>query len=212
MKKLLILLVPVLIMLTCISCSDNRLAQQLNGTWEGGITISYDDQSKENQNVYQNFKYIKSDYKDGGDIIEVRSCHVKNIDLDDMTMDVKYHTYIEGTWEIIAGDLYIKYNVSTLKVKVDEKDIKLHYNNILAELNAVSDMLEGFSIYDIVTDLQKELYKDMFHEYKSDKDYDNDSAYQNLKIDGNSMSYTTADIGEITFEKSEAEIDKVFEE
>lgn len=211
MKKLLVLFIPVFILLTCASCGDNRQAQQLDGSWEGGITINYDDQSNENQDVYQNFKYIKNDYKDGGDLIEVRSCHVKNIDLDDMTMDVKYHTYIEGIWEIIAGDLYIKYNVSTLKDKVDANDVKLHYNNVLAKLNVVSDLLEGFTVYDIVDDLQKELYKDMFHEYKSDDD-DNESAYQNLKIDGNSMSYTTADIGEITFEKKNVNVNKIFEE
>lgn len=56
MKKLLVLFIPVFILLTCASCGDNRQAQQLDGSWEGGITINYDDQSNENQDVYQNFK------------------------------------------------------------------------------------------------------------------------------------------------------------
>lgn len=100
-----------LILISCLafmsSCNDISLAEKLDGTWKGSVTISYDDQSKEVQEVYQKFKYFEDNIDNDGNIVEVRDCQVKDVDLDGMTMDVKYRTYISGTWEVLNGDLYI---------------------------------------------------------------------------------------------------------
>lgn len=192
-----------------LSCSDIKLAEKLDGTWKGSITISYDDQSKEEQVVYQKFDYSDETVDNDGRIVEVRDCQVKDVDLDDMTMDVKYRSYISGTWEILNGDLYIKYDVSTLRVKVNVDDVKLHYNNALAGLAALAGMLGGYSPYDIVNDLQKDLYKDLFHQYQEGVDNDGEIGYPNLKVGDNNMSYDTSDVGTIHFVRTNVNINNL---
>lgn len=187
-----IALVAILVVAMALSYGDTNKAEKLDGTWKGSITISYDDQSKEKQDVYQMFDYSNESVDNDGKIIEARDCQVKDVDLDDMTIGVKYRSYISGTWEVLDGDLYIKYDVSTLKVKINIDDIKLHYNNALVGL---AGMLGGYSIYDIVNDLQKDLYKDLFHQYQEGVDDDGKIVYPNLKVDDNSASYDASDVG-----------------
>lgn len=192
----------VVTVLTFTSCNDNTLARQLEGTWKGGVTISYDDQSKERQDIYLKFHYVESDYEDGGTVTETRYCHVKDVDLDDMTMDADYRTFIQGKYEILNGDLYIKYDVSTLKVELGVDDINLHYNNTLAALRTLAGMLGDYTPYDIANDLQKEIYKDLFHQYQDDTDDDGEAAFLNLKVGANNMNFDTDDAGTVHLTKT----------
>ena len=204
-----IVLVAILIFAMALSYGDINLAEKLDGTWMGSITISYDDQSKEEQDVYQKFDYSDDTVDNDGSMFEVRECNVKNVDLDDMTMDVKYHSYINGTWEVLDGDLSIKYDVSTLKVKVNVDDVKLHYNNALAGLAALVGMLGGYTPYDIVNDLQKELYKDLFHQYQEGVDDDGRITYSNLKVEDNNASYDASDVGTLHLVRTNVNINSI---
>ena len=204
-----IALVAILIFAMALSYGDINLAEKLDGTWMGSITINYDDQSKEEQDVYQKFDYSDDTVDNDGSMFEVRECNVKNLDLDDMTMDVKYHSYINGTWEVLDGDLSIKYDVSTLKVKVNVDDVKLHYNNALAGLAALVGMLGGYTPYDIVNDLQKELYKDFFHQYQEGVDDDGRITYSNLKVEDNNASYDASDVGTIHLVRTNVNINNI---
>lgn len=203
-----------LILISCLafmsSCNDISLAEKLDGTWKGSVTISYDDQSKEVQEVYQKFKYFEDNIDNDGNIVEVRDCQVKDVDLDGMTMDVKYRTYISGTWEVLNGDLYIKYDVSTLKVKISPDDVELHENNALVGLALLAGMLGGNTPYDIVNDLQKDLYKDLFHQYQESVDDDGEITYPNLKVEDNNASYDASDIGTLHLVRTNVNIDNIF--
>lgn len=201
--------VAILVVAMALSYGDINQAEKLDGTWKGSITISYDDQSKEEQDVYQKFDYSDDTVDNDGRIVEVRDCQVKDVDLDDMTMDVKYRSYINGTWEVLGGDLSIKYDVSTLKVKVNVDDVKLHYNNTLAGLAALAGMLSGYSTYDIVNDLQKDLYKDLFHQYQEGVDDDGKILYPNLKVEDNTASYDASDVGTIHLVRTNVNINNI---
>lgn len=203
----------ILILISCLaflsSCDDINLAEKLDGTWKGSVTISYDDQSKEVQEVYQRFKYFEDNVDNDGNIVEVRDCQVKDVDLDGMTMDVRYHTYISGTWEVLNGDLYIKYDVSTLKVKISPDDVELHENNALVGLALIAGMLGGYTPYDIVNDLQKDLYKDLFHQYSEDVDDDGETVLPNLNVSDDVISYESSDVGTVKLERTNVNLKSI---
>lgn len=203
----------ILILISCLaflsSCDDINLAEKLDGTWKGSVTISYDDQSKEVQEVYQRFKYFEDNVDNDGNVVEVRDCQVKDVDLDGMTMDVRYHTYISGTWEVLNGDLYIKYDVSTLKVKISPDDVELHENNALVGIALLAGMLGGYTPYDIVNDLQKDLYKDLFHQYSEDVDDDGETVLPNLNISDDVISYESSDVGTVKLERTNVNLKSI---
>lgn len=202
-----------MILISCLaflsSCDDINLAEKLDGTWKGSVTISYDDQSKEVQEVYQKFKYFEDNIDNDGNIVEVRDCQVKDVDLDGMTMDVKYRTYISGTWEVLNGDLYIKYDVSTLKVKISPDDVELHENSALVGLALLAGMLGGYTPYDIVNDLQKDLYKDLFHQYSEDVDDDGETVLPNLNVSDDVISYESSDVGTVKLERTNVNLKSI---
>lgn len=203
----------IMILISCLaflsSCDDINLAEKLDGTWKGSVTISYDDQSKEVQEVYQKFKYFEDNIDNDGNIVEVRDCQVKDVDLDGMTMDVKYRTYISGTWEVLNGDLYIKYDVSTLKVKISPDDVELHENSALVGLALLAGMLGGYTPYDIVNDLQKDLYKDLFHQYSEDVDDDGETVLPNLNVSDDVISYESSDVGTVKLERTNVNLKSI---
>lgn len=207
-----VLLTTTLAMFSLSSCEDNSLAKSMDGTWKGGITTKYDDQSTEDQDVYLKFTYKESDDKDGGDYVEVRNSKVQNVDLDDEKMSATYRTYIEGTWEIIAGELYMKPNVSSLKVSVSPEDVKISYNNMWAALDDLDDVISslGFSRQEIVDDMQKDIYKDLFHQYKDDADNADEESFSDLKVNGGTMSFKSDDVGTITLNKVNVDINSVY--
>lgn len=138
---------------------------------------------------------------------------VNNIDLDDTKMDVGYISYIEGTWEVVVGALVTKPKVSTLKVSIDPNDVKIDYDNAWAELDGLYDEFSslGYSRKEMASDLQKDLYTDLFHQYKEDENNDGEVTWNDLKVNGETMSFTTDDIGTFTLHKTNEDIKKVFD-
>lgn len=184
-----------------VSCDDNRLARELNGTWRGSVSTSYDDQSQERQTIFATFLYDKDGDTDGGTLVEERKIKMTNMDLDDYTADAVYHSRIEGTWEVIWGDSYIYYDVSSLQVTVNEKEVNIHWQSISQPFNALSDFLSyGYNVKtDLTRQLQKNAYSELFKSYKEDAAQAEDAPYVDLKVNGNSMSYETSDVGQLTF-------------
>ncbi len=137
---------------------------------------------------------------------------VNNIDLDDAKMDVGYLSYIEGTWEVIAGTLTTKPNVSSLKVNIDPKDVTIDYDNAWTALDDLYDEFSslGYSRKELVNDIQKDIYTDLFHQYKEDENNSGEETFYDLKADGETMSFITEDIGTFTFQKTNEDIMKVF--
>lgn len=193
------------------SCTDQRLSKEIEGTWKGSMVIANDDQSREQQTIYDKYDYVGKGNE--GKLTEVIVSNIKDIDLDEATMDVGYQSYIEGTWKIDDGQLYTSYDVTTLKVKVDENKVKVRWNSFLGVL---SDMYEKYGglIFgnstqkEIVDEIQKKIYKTMFHQYQDDES--DEASYPELTIENGNMSYKTSDAGTVHFKKVKTNINKVF--
>lgn len=203
----------LLTMLTMSSCDDNKLAKQLNGTWQCKATLSNAETSEgegiEKQTVYQQFKYVESNTEDGGTMKEYRDAEVKEVDLDDMTMDASYRVYVEGKWEIIAGDLYIYYNVSSLKLGLDADDITLHDDDGTVRLSSYAYILGKTTVDGLVEEMRQELYKEMKSQYCEDAAKADSAPYQDLKVSADAMSYKTSDLGTMHFTKSNMSLDNI---
>lgn len=212
------ILTTVLVYLTIMmsfsltSCQDNTLAKAMDGTWKGHITTHYDDQSIENEDIYIQFDYMESNEKDGGTYIEVRDCNAKDIDLDDTKLDVHYTTYIEGEWEVLAGTLSMKPDVSTLKVNVHPNDVKQNYQSVSAVLDNIADVMDifGESTRGLVTAIQKQLYTNLFHEYKSEENNAEDEFFDDLDVNENAITFTTGDVGKTTLKKANVNVQDIY--
>ena len=202
-----------IIMAVCLtSCGDSSLAKSMDGTWKGRITTHYDDQSTEDEDIYLQFNYIESSDKDGGTYIEVREGNAKDIDLDDRKLNVHYTTYIKGEWEVLAGTLSMTPDVSTLKVNVNDDDVKMNYQSFDAAWSDFEDELYslGGSSREFVSSIQKYLYTELFHEYKSDAETADDEFFDDLEVNEGVMSFTTGDAGKTTMKKVDVKVTDIY--
>ena len=61
----------------------------------------------------------------------------------------------------------------------------------------------------IVNDLQKELYKDLFHQYQEGVDDDGRITYSNLKVEDNNASYDASDVGTLHLVRTNVNINNI---
>ena len=190
--------------LALVSCDDEKLAKQLEGTWQGSYRTVYDNGAKETIEKTITFHYDKNDkWEDGGTFEEMLSGNAKDIELifADGTVDCRYRSYIKGTWSIDFGDLYLKYNVTTLEVEINNRDVDLKLDHFMDQLDMAGYMLETFSDPkdDIVKEAKKTLYKDLFHQYSQHND--EEAAFGDVKVSSDELSFETEDLGRMTFRK-----------
>lgn len=88
-----------------------------------------------------------------------------HIDDTDGSMTCKYHSRIEGRYEVLAGDLYLYYNMSTLAVDVDENDIDISFDHALDQLEYEAASVEYItstlrsSKEEMAKEAKKEIYR-----------------------------------------------------
>ena len=196
------------------SCEDNKLARDMNGTWKGSFVTTYDDQSRENQDIYIKFDYVPSDTKDGGTYVEVRKGTINDVDVGVAKMNAGYCSYIKGEWEVLNGELEIKPDVSTLKVNINPDEVKVNYDNSWMTLENLYEEY-GSSVYsrqEFISDMQKDVYKELFDEYKEDEDNADAASFQDLKVNGETMSFKTEDAGTITLHKTNENVVNIYNE
>ena len=186
----------------------------MNGTWKGSFVTTYDDQSRENQDIYIKFDYVPSDTKDGGTYVEVRKGTINDVDVGVAKMNAGYCSYIKGEWEVLNGELEIKPDVSTLKVNINPDEVKVNYDNSWMTLENLYEEY-GSSVYsrqEFISDMQKDVYKELFDEYKEDEDNADAASFQDLKVNGETMSFKTEDAGTITLHKTNENVVNIYNE
>ena len=167
-----------------VSCDDTKLAQQLEGAWTGGYNMSYDDGSKERVTETLLFSYNENSDDDNGTFTELLEGKM-HIDDTDGSMTCKYHSRIEGRYEVLAGDLYLYYNMSTLAVDVDENDIDIAFDHALDQLEYEAASVEYITSTlrspkeEMAKEAKKEIYRTLFHQYKQT---DEDVGFLDLKV------------------------------
>ena len=186
-----------------VSCDDTKLAQQLEGAWTGGYNMSYDDGSKERVTETLLFSYNENSDDDNGTFTELLEGKM-HIDDTDGSMTCKYHSRIEGRYEVLAGDLYLYYNMSTLAVDVDENDIDISFDHALDQLEYEAASVEYITSTlrspkeEMAKEAKKEIYRTLFHQYKQT---DEDVGFLDLKVSDTEMSFDTEDMGRFTFHR-----------
>ncbi|MDD7597157.1 hypothetical protein ACQRD6_05705 [Prevotella sp. SGI.027] len=183
----LLFVIPTLLFVFCVSsCDDTQLAKDICGAWEGNFSMSYSDQSKDNHT--ESLIFEKKGDKDGGTFIERQHIVSKNNELDYATCDYVLDTEISGTWEIIFGDIEMKYNVSSLSVEIEPRSLLIHrktfddaFDNIVNDAFRISDE------YQLIKDaIQKDRYSELFKSYQ----YDGEGiVFSNVKIQGSKMTF-----------------------
>ena len=190
------------------SCNDAKLAEEIEGNWHYEYTAQSEDGSKVKIDMVYEFDHVDSNSKNGGNFAERQFGAVQNVELEDIngTVSYKYDSYIEGTWEVKEGDLQINYDLNSLEVEIDADDVKLKLRNALSEmalgLYVMGSMRDP--IKDFVKEAKKELYGDLYEEYKHDRSKE----YRELKIEGNSMSFLTDDEGRVQFNRIITNVEK----
>lgn len=190
--------------LALAACNDEKLAKQMEGTWCGSYKTAYDNGAKETIEKTITFHYDENDeWEDGGTFEEMLSGNAKDIELifADGTMNCRYHSYIKGTWSVDFGDLYLTYNVTTLEVEINNRDVDLKLDRFADQLGMAGYMMETLSDPkdDIVKETKKTLYKDLFRQYKQHNA--DEAAFGDLKVSANELSFETDDLGRMTFSK-----------
>lgn len=191
--------VALLAALTLASCDDSRLAKEIEGSWKGGVTSKDADGTKSDEDIMLSFSYIKSDDKDGGSYTEERDG--KTIFEDEgQRYTIDYTVKIDGEYEFIAGDLYIKYDLNTLEVNIDKLHIGVTEDASLEERTDVLNSIADGSYMEIHSLIKREaketLYHDNFVEYQQDNE--DESGYLDVKVEGNDLSFETSDVGRMT--------------
>ena len=184
-----------LMALLCLySCSDIKLAEQLDGSWQTSYE-AYDDGLVEKITQTMTFHYDENSWEDDGTFTETLSGVIDDIDLEfvDGTFDCKYRSRITGRWSVDQGDLSLVYNISTFEVEIDKNDVKINVNGYLS--NADKRELKD----ELVRELQKNIQGELRNQYiESNSD---GGSFLNLKVSGNKMSFDSSDLGRMEFKK-----------
>lgn len=115
--KLLTLLFLASIAIVCTSCSDMLLANNIDGTWKTNFSDE-DDDAKLDVELYMKFETTDRFLNHKGNLAEVFD---GSMDLGE-GLTYNFKCYVEGTWEIKDGELYVDLDAHSLKLKFDGVD------------------------------------------------------------------------------------------
>jgi hypothetical protein len=198
----------MLVLIAFTSCNDGKLAKGLTGSWTSRYTTTRSDGTKEKVTEKLTFVYDGSDVDSDGTFTEELTGYYTGIETDEYNLEFTYHSRIKGKYEVIAGDLYLYYKMSTLTVDIPPEDFKIKYTNY-----DLSDFMDDFadafrkSIFggeikdpkkELIKVYKKECYSLLFQGYNSG---DEDSCYSDLEVSDTYMSFETADLGTMRFKR-----------
>lgn len=206
MKKITTCLLLAALSMCLASCDDNDLAKELDGTWSGDYTVSYDDGTKEKVTKTLSFSYNENSSDDDGVFVETLSGKMTISDVSGINGDLTctYQSRIEGRYEVLLGSLYLRYRVSSLEVDIDRNDIKLTFNNAMDELDYTTNSLNYLTTTlhnvkdDLAKEVKKEVYRDLFQQYSL---HDSDDEFADLEVSEGKMAFETSDMGRFTFHR-----------
>lgn len=172
-----------LLCIFCTSCNDMEMAKKACGTWES-IRIVEKDGCKEK--TYYEFGPVKGDTS-GGDLKETTYFTERGEVEDGQEYKAQYKSVIKGTWEILAGDIYFTYDLSTLKVTFE--DISYPGADRLSE-SLAQNFIKNYG-QSLIQESIEELKEHLYNWYSENEN--NEDSYQNVNIKGDNMSFDASD-------------------
>lgn len=183
--------------MTFSSCKDNQIAKDIQGTWSRDF-IDDDDGIKMRTKETITFAYVEDELI-GGTFDERKDgiFDTEMEDIEDSYIRISLYSTIKGTYEILDGDLYLKYDVNSLKLNLSPDDIELD----IKDEDFLKEMKQTEMSIDELKVVLAEEWKETFLEELRKGYLDNhpDGAYPDVKIEGKQLSFTTADQGVLTY-------------
>lgn len=197
-------LILILSSVLLVSCEDADLARSADGLWYLKLDTKDEYGIPYTENQYLRFHFEESDEKDGGTFSEKLQMD-QSEEEDGIKVTYKVQSTIEGDWEVIWGDLYMTYNLYSLEVKISDMKFSVSDNaDIMSQWNALGSIWDlSMSKKQIAEEIRKEVYQNLRQKYEQDNaDAENESScYQELQIEGDKMSFTTADFERVTLKR-----------
>jgi len=182
--------------MTFSSCKDNQIAKDIQGTWSRDFID--DDGIKMRTKETITFAYVEEELI-GGTFDERKDgiFDTEMEDIEDSYIRISLYSTIKGTYEILDGDLYLKYDVNSLKLNLSPDDIELD----IKDEDFLKEMKQTEMSIDELKVVLAEEWKETFLEELRKGYLDNhpDGAYPDVKIEGKQLSFTTADQGVLTY-------------
>lgn len=189
--------------LTWTSCSDTQLAEAIDGEWTNTQQLTDEEGIVHTETTRYSFNYIDNKTKDGGRFVE-RTYIKQNCEEDGMVVSCCMSAFIKGEWEFIWGNLYMTYNLASLRVIMDDFNINLtkdaSYNMLLGMAGIT--LFEGLTDTDLLDkdgmskEIKNKWYQELHQIYESNNK--NEACFTDVKINDNIMTVGT-DEGKLRF-------------
>lgn len=185
-------------------CQDNQLAQELEGKWIGNFDFIIEDGTPYAQTTFYHFNYKKSDNTNGGIFNEYISYTMEEaLEEDNLLISYTVRSSIAGRYEVLFGDLALRYDLNTLNVTIDDVNMSVAESPLLTDEirnfgNALIGMFTTTLNEGITKEIQKNAFKEFYQQYKQDNM--NESVYKNLTIEGDTLSFIASD-GFLSFKR-----------
>lgn len=172
----------ILCMVFLISSCENKdatLAKALEGRWIYETEAEYDDEGDVFYTEWElRFNYSKG-FENGGMFRNYDRLHY-TIEDDESIMTWTRTYFVSGFWKIIGGNLYIEYNLSSVKVSLDNYDFQWK---------------DGTPITQVELEDHKKTFEEAINSYYQDyydrcqQENEKEGCYTDLEIKGNTMSF-----------------------
>lgn len=169
-------------------CQDNKLAQALEGKWIGNFDFIIKDETPYTQTLFYRFKYKESNKTDGGIFSEYRSYSMEEtIEEDNLLISYTVRSSIAGRYEVLFGDLILRYDPNTLSVTIDDVDMSVagdpfSTDEIRKSGNASTEIHDTPFKEEITKAIQKNVLEEFYQQYKQENI--NETVYKCLTITG----------------------------
>ena len=198
----------LIIGLVLSSCEDAKLAKAVDGKWETNITMKDEYGTPYTQRQIYDFRYEDSGDKDGGRVTEHTITSMTE-EVDDTEVSYTATSTIKGEWEVIFGDLYFTYNLSTLDVAITNVDYQISENADLSTRMDYAEAVIGMALLgqelidkdELAEEIRKNAYQSFYESYELDNNDEEGSYYEDLKVAENTMSFHTADMGQMELKR-----------
>ena len=214
MKKKTLLQVITIMSFTLTACEDAKLAKEASGTWETTLNLKDEYGTPYDQHQTYTFQYIEDDMKDGGTLIECTETTLTE-ESDDIEVTYTAKTSIQGKYELIWGDLYITYNLSSLDVVISNVSYKISDTADLSTQLDYAQAAIGMALLgqelinkdELAEEIRKNAYKSFYETYEASNEEDEEGAcYKEVKIENGTMSFVTSDVGRMHLKKVNSNI------
>ena len=171
------MLCMVFLISSCES-KDATLAKALEGRWIHETEAEYDDEGDVFYEEWElRFNYSKG-FENGGMFRNYERLHYTIEDDESITAGTRTY-FVSGFWKIIGDNLYMKYNLSSIKVLLDDYDFQWKDGTPVTQ--AELDELRG--------NFEKMMSTESYQDYYEFCQRQNEGCYTDLEIKGNTMSF-----------------------